>query len=358
MPHLSRAFALTTALVLVVAASGPTAQTTAPYKLGMFQQGERTFVGLVLNDATVLDLSRAGVNTPASLKELIARWDSTVAARLAKLAADASKQRPAFAVDRGQVKTLPPIPDPVTLLSAAVNYQEHAIEMRSGSTTAASAAAVDPKVGQGIPGMWSRKPGDVRHNPYLFPKLRAAITADGEPIIIPAARDRVDWECELAVVVGKTAKRVPADQARDYIFGYTLMNDVSDRGGRADGRHGSDWLIGKSHDTFAPLGPYVVPREFVPDPQKLAIKFTLSGKVMQDSSTDRMTHTVYEVLEYASHIVTLRPGDLLSTGSPAGVGTARETPIYMKAGDTSVCSIERIGTLTNPVQAERQRGTQ
>jgi 2-keto-4-pentenoate hydratase/2-oxohepta-3-ene-1,7-dioic acid hydratase in catechol pathway len=334
------------------------AQTAEPYKLGMFRQGDRAFVGLVLRDSVVVDLSRAGVNAPPTVKELIARWDPPMAARLAKLAAEASKQRPAYAFDLPQVKTLPPIPDPVTLLSAAVNYQEHAIEMRSDSTTAASAAAVDPKVGQGIPGLWTRKAGDVRHNPYMFPKLRAAITGEGDPIIIPAGRDRVDWECELAVVVGKTAKRVSADQARDFIFGYTLMNDVSDRGGRPDGRHGSDWLIGKSHDTFAPLGPFVVPREFVPDPQKLAIKFTLSGKVMQDSNTDRMTHNVFEMLEYASNIITLQPGDIISTGSPAGVGTARETPIYMKAGDKSVCVIERVGTLTNPVQAEQPKATQ
>jgi 2,4-diketo-3-deoxy-L-fuconate hydrolase len=329
-----------------------------PYKLGMFRQADRTFVGLVLRDAVVVDLSRAGVNAPPTLKELIARWDTGMAGRLAKLAADATKQRPAYAFDLAQVKTLPPIPDPTSLLSAAVNYQEHAAEMQSGATRAESAAAVDPKVGQGIPGLWNRKPGDVRHNPYMFPKLQAAITGEGDPILIPAGRDRIDWECELAVVVGKTAKRVTADQARDYIFGYTLLNDVSDRGGRADARHGSDWLIGKSHDSFAPLGPFIVPREFVPDPQKLTIKFTLSGKVMQDSNTDRMTHNVFEALEYASHIITLRPGDIISTGSPAGVGTARATPIYMKPGDTSVCSIERIGTLTNPVQADAARSTQ
>jgi 2-keto-4-pentenoate hydratase/2-oxohepta-3-ene-1,7-dioic acid hydratase in catechol pathway len=97
----------------------------------------------------------------------------------------------------------------------------------------------------------------------------------------------------------------------------------------------------------------VVPRQFVPDPQKLAVKFTLSGKVMQDSNTDRMTHNVFELVEYASHMMTLHPGDLISTGSPAGVGTARATPIYFKDGDTSVCTIESIGTLQNPVRAER-----
>jgi 2-keto-4-pentenoate hydratase/2-oxohepta-3-ene-1,7-dioic acid hydratase in catechol pathway len=343
----------------VGSAAGLIAQTApVPYKLGMFRQGDRTFVGVVVNDDIVVDLSRTDVKAPATLKELIARWDANMATRVQRIAADAAKSQPAGSARVAQLKTLPPIPDPVTLLSAAVNYQEHAIEMRSGSTTAESAKAVDPKVAQGIPGMWNRKPGDVRQNPYFFPKLRAAITGEGDPIIIPANRDRVDWECELAVVVGKTSKRVTADKAADYIFGYTLMNDVSDRGGRADGRHGSDWLIGKSHDTFAPLGPFVVPREFVPDPQELAIKFTLSGKVMQDSNTDRMTHNVFELLEYASHIITLQPGDILSTGSPAGVGTARETPIYMKAGDVSVCTIERIGTLTNPVQAEQGRATQ
>ena len=127
---------------------------------------------------------------------------------------------------------------------------------------------------------------------------------------------------------------------------------MSDRGGRADGRHGSDWVLGKSHDTFFPMGPYVVPRQFVPNPQKLAIKFSLSGKVMQDSNTDRMTHTVYELVEYASHMMTLRPGDLISSGSPAGVGTARGTPIYFKDGDVRRAR-SSIGTLENPVRAEK-----
>ena len=360
MRKLSRALALVFAGTLggfswvdLDAQSGP-----VPYKLGMFRQADRTYVGLVVNDAVVVDLSQAGIKAPVTLKELIADWNPTIAGQLARLAADAARQQPGGSQIRlNQVKTLPPIPDPMTMLAAAVNYQEHAIEMRSGSTAVASAAAVDPKVALGLPGYWNRKPGDLRQNPFMFPKLRAAITGEGDPIILPPGRAQVDWECELAVVVGKTAHGISAERAADYIFGYTLMNDVSDRGGRADGRHGSDWLLGKSHDTFAPMGPFVVPRQFVPDPQKLGIRFTLSGKVMQDSNTSRMTHNVFEVFEYASHIITLQPGDILSTGSPAGVGTARETPIYMKAGDTSVCTIDRIGTLTNPVQAQRPRAT-
>lgn len=330
------------------------AQTAEPYKLGTFQQGNRSFVGMVIQkDTLVIDLSRANIGAPATLKQLIAQWDMKTGASLALLAATSAMKAPAFSMKVSEVKTLPPIPDPKVLLSTAVNYTEHAIEMTGSGTAAASAAAVDPKVARGIPGYWERRPGDPRHNPYFFVKANSAITGNGDPILLPPGRTQIDWECEMNIVIGKTAKRVNRDNAAEYIFGFTLMNDVSDRGGRADGRHGSDWQLGKSHDTFAPLGPYVVPRQFVPNPQKLAIKFLLSGKTMQDSNTDRMTHNVYELVEYASHMMTLHPGDLISTGSPAGVGTARATPIYFKDGDTSSCTIESIGTLENPVRAEK-----
>ena len=333
-----------------------TAQNSEPYKLGMFRHSSgRTFPGLVVRDATVRDLTDLGKGR--DLKELIAQWDNATSSRLAVMAASVAKQPSGENVFKlAELKTLPPITNPTSMLNAAVNFQEHANEMARGGAFKPS-DAVDPKVQQGIPGMWTRKAGDPRQNPYYFPKMPAAITGNGDPIILPAGRNQIDWECELAVVIGRTAKNITAAQAPDYIFGYTLENDVSDRGGRADGRHGSDWLIGKSHDTFAPLGPFIVPRQFVPNPQTLPVKFTLSGKVMQDSNTDRMTHTVFEMVEFASRILTLRPGDILAMGSPAGVGTARATPIYFKDGDTSVCSIEGIGTLTNPVRAERT-GTQ
>jgi len=334
--------------------AGSGAQTAEPYKLGMFQQGARSFVGMVIQkDTLVVDLSRANVGAPATLKQLIAQWDASAGTRLASLAAASAQKAPAFSMKVSEVKTLPPITDPRVLLSTAVNYTEHAMEMTGSGTAAASAAAVDPKVARGIPGYWERRAGDPRHNPYFFVKANSAITGNGDPILLPHGRTNIDWECEMNIVIGKTAKRINRDTAAEYIFGYTLMNDVSDRGGRADGRHGSDWQLGKSHDTFAPLGPYVVPRQFVANPQKLAIKFLLSGKTMQDSNTDRMTHNVYELVEYASHMMTLHSGDLISTGSPAGVGTARATPIYFKDGDTSSCTIESIGTLENPVRAEK-----
>jgi len=337
------------AVALAIGAAALSAQSPATYKLGMFEQGGRQFVGLVIqNDTQVVDLSRANVGAPATVKQLITAWDATMASSIAALAA-----KPPATIAVKQLKTLAPIPDPSVLLNVAVNYSEHGIEMTGQATSAASADKVDPKVAQGIPGYWTRKPGDTRQNPYYFMKAPVGIIGNGEAIVIPKGRPQIDWECELNIVIGKTAKYVKAENAAEYIFGYTLDNDVSDRGGRADGRHGSDWIIGKSHDTFFPMGPYIVPRQFVPNPQKLPIKFSLSGKLMQDSNTDRMTHTVFELVEYASNLMTLRPGDLISSGSPAGVGTARGTPIYFKNGDTSTCTIEGIGTLENPVRAEK-----
>lgn len=338
-----RASTIGTCLVLCFTGISARQPAPAPYKLGTFAQGDRTFLGLVVADTTVVDLSRADPSLPSEMKVLLERHD-TLAPRLARLAAgvSAGTGKSPFAHGLATLRTLPPVM-PQNILNAAVNYEEHAKEMAS---PAAKNAPRPPA--EGIPGVWERKPGDTRHNPYVFPKMVGAVIANGEAIRLPPGRDRVDWECELAVVIGRSASRVPVERAAEYIAGYTLQNDVSDRAPRTDGRHGSDWFLGKSHDTFAPLGPFIVPKAFVPDPQNLAIKFTLSGKVMQDSTTARMTHNVYEMVSYVTHIMTLEPGDIVSTGSPAGVGAARN--VFMKPGDTSVCTIAGIGTLTNPVR--------
>jgi 2-keto-4-pentenoate hydratase/2-oxohepta-3-ene-1,7-dioic acid hydratase in catechol pathway len=348
-------------IVAAFAAFGPglSAQNATPFKLGTFAQGDRTFIGLVLNDSTVLDLAAANLvyekqnasatrlAPPAEMKQLIAAYDTGGwKARLAAIAA-ASQSRPAAALDVKTLKTLSPVM-PQNILNAAVNYTEHEKEM-AGRSTQSGATAPAGKPPDAIPGIWARRPGDTRQNPYVFPKMVGAVVANGEAIRLPPGRSQVDWECELAVVIGRTADHVSVENAQSYIFGYTLQNDVSDRGGRADGRHGSDWFLGKSHPTFAPLGPYIVPKEFVPDPMKMRIQFTLSGKLMQDSNTDRMTHNAYEMVSYVTHILRLQPGDIVSTGSPAGVGTARAEPIYMKNGDVSSCTIGNIGTLINPV---------
>jgi 2-keto-4-pentenoate hydratase/2-oxohepta-3-ene-1,7-dioic acid hydratase in catechol pathway len=336
-----------------------TAQEVTPFKVGTFERQGKPFVGVVLRDAYVIDLAAAATATktagqaPTDMKDLITRYDSGVRNMIiavVKAAGDPARSgRPGYIHDVKSIKTLPPIMYPMTVMNAAVNYYEHAAEGQN----APPPGAVQPGYADGktvsAPGLWDRKAGDKRWNPYLFLKATSAIIGEGETIRIPQGRERIDWECEMGVVIGKVANHVPVDRAKDYIFGYTLEMDVSDRGGRGDGRHGSDWLIGKSHDTFAPMGPYIVPKEFIADPQKLKITFTLDGKVMQDSNTSEMIHTVYEMVHFGTNILTLRPGDIIATGSPAGVGNARKPPIYLKAGQTSVCTYEGVGTLTNPI---------
>ena len=332
-------------------------QAQEPFKLGTFSDSGRVFLGMVLRDALVVDISKANSglagtkpNIPSEMKDLILRYEQ-LRPRLyaiANTAAAATGARPAYIRDLKSMKTLPPVM-PGTILNAAVNYVEHANEMQMGVNSSVTMSKDQEKIKEGIPGIWDRKPGDTRQNPYLFLKAPAAVIANGEAIRIPPGREQVDWECELDAVIGRAASHVPVEHAADYIFGYTLQNDVSDRGVRPDNRHGSDWFIAKSHDTFAPIGPFIVPKEFVKNPMKLSQKFILNGKVMQDSSTERMTHDVYEIVSFASNVITLHAGDLVSMGSPAGVGAGRAQPVFMKSGDTSVCTIESIGTLSNPV---------
>ncbi len=344
---------LIAALMLVLAVSVATvdAQGAAePYKLGMFRENTRTFAGMVIGDTLVVDLSRAGINAPATVQGIVEAWDQATAARFARLATESRQKAPAFSMQLSQLKVLPPLTDPDSMLMAARNYEEHANEMAMVGRTSGTSSVIDAKVLVGIPGLWTRKPDDRRSNPFLFPKLKSAIIADGDTIMLPPGREHIDYECELGAVIGKTARRVSADNALDYVFGYMAMTDVSDREDRADGRYGSDWFMGKSHDTFAPIGPFIVPAAFVGDPQNLAMKYTLNGQVMQDDSTALMTHKVNELIAFASMVTTLHAGDIIGTGTPGGVGEGRTPPVYFKSGDTSACSIEKIGTLTNPVR--------
>ena len=344
----------------------PSGSRTA-YKLGTFDRAGTRFVGVVLRDTLVIDLAAAHaavpsagtrLDLPSDMKAVIAGYDAALRDRIQQIVSHveaAGGTRPPYAADLKALKTLPPIMYPTTMLNVAVNYRAHGLEMAgagpavSGSPTTARAPGLALPGTASAPGIWERKPGDTRWNPYLFVKLPSAVIAAGEPIELPPGRTQIDWECELGVVIAKRARRVAIDRAAEYIFGYTIENDVSDRGGRGDSRHGNDWLIAKSHDTFAPLGPFIVPREFVADPQQLAVTFTLNGQLMQDANTSMMIHDVYEQVSYASHITTLRPGDVIATGTPAGVGSARTPPVFLKPGDLASCTYAGIGTLTNPV---------
>jgi len=350
-------------LVLCASALVVQAQDAGPFKLGTFQTQGRTFVGIVLRDSVVVDFTAASraitpasnVMLPTDTKDLIARYDSGLRDRIVQVLRSVNAQtgaRPAYMYELAALKTMPPIMYPTTMLNVAVNYTEHGAEMAARDGTRATETPQGSALPgtKSAPGIWERKTNDTRWNPYMFLKSPTAVIANTESIQLPVGRTEIDWECELGVVIGRRASRVAAASAKDYIFGYTLENDVSDRGGRGDTRFaGSDWLIGKSHDTFAPMGPFIVPKEFVPNPQKLPIKVNLNGKVFQEGNSGDMIHDVFEQVEYASNIMTLRPGDVIATGTPPGVGSAKKPPVFFKAGDSLSCTYEGIGTLVNPV---------
>ena len=366
----------------VVASAGLRAQAGAAvtFKLGTFEQGGRTFVGLVLRDTQIVDIARANaayeqanasaqkLTAPTDMKQLITRYDSEWRARLTAIARTIpATGAPAYVVAVSAVRIRPPVM-PSVQLNAGGNYVEHEQGIATNQARAGGAARGGAPAGGAAgggragapapaavsaPGIWERKPGDTRDNPYLFLKSPSVIIGNNDSIVVPRGRVQIDFECEFATVIGKPAHYVPIDKAADYIFGYTAHHDVSDRQGRGDRKMGgSDWLIGKNHDTFGPLGPYIVPKEFIKDPMNTRHTMYLNGMVMQDSNTRNMSHNIWEMLSFASNITTLNPGDVISGGSPAGTNIERAEPRWMRAGDTAKCAIEGIGTQIHSVVAE------
>jgi 2-keto-4-pentenoate hydratase/2-oxohepta-3-ene-1,7-dioic acid hydratase in catechol pathway len=186
--------------------------------------------------------------------------------------------------------------------------------------------------------------------PLLFAKWPNTLIGHGDAIVIPPEAAEVDYEAELGVVIGAAARRVSEAKALDHVAGYICVNDVSARDLQfGDGQ----WTRGKSPDTFCPVGPRLVPREEIDDPQQLAIRCILNGETMQDSSTAQMIFSVAEVIAYASQTITLEPGDLIATGTPAGVGVFRNPKVLLGDGDEVSIEIDGLGTLTNPVVKER-----
>ena len=191
--------------------------------------------------------------------------------------------------------------------------------------------------------------------PYVFMKPTTTLTHPGDPVVLPACSpDHIDWECELGVVIGKTCRDVSEEDALSYVAGYTVVNDVTDRKFKPNPDRKTrerdrffDWLHGKWHDTFCPMGPCVLSASSVDDPQAFKIKLTVNDEVKQDGSTGQMIFPVAAIVSFVSQFVTLEPGDIISTGTPSGVGSAKET--YLKPGDTLKAIIDGIGTLENQV---------
>jgi 2-keto-4-pentenoate hydratase/2-oxohepta-3-ene-1,7-dioic acid hydratase in catechol pathway len=214
-----------------------------------------------------------------------------------------------------------PIRRPEKIVCVGLNYRDHAEEQGTDLPTA----------------------------PLLFAKWPNALIGPGEPIVVPRASKQVDYEAELGVVIGTRVRGVSVENALAAVAGYLCVNDVSARDLQfSDGQ----WTRGKSPDTFCPVGPELIPAATVGDPQALAIRCLLNGEVMQDSTTANMVFTVAEIVSYASETMTLEPGDLIATGTPAGVGIFRKPPVLLSDGDEVTIEIEGLGALTNPVRAE------
>jgi len=360
-----RSFVCLFALVLVLV-STLTFASQEPFKLGTFERDGDEIIGIVVRDHFVIDLARANASLerrrplwvelpmPDDMSALIGRYEYGMRERVhaivdAVLPTLDSGNRPGYVHDLDALYTMPPV-QPGVIFAAALNYWEHAEEMTTGEAAEMSDASALDDAPVSMEFFWERAPNDRRQNPYLFLKPSRIVIANDQPILMKPKREQLDWECEFAVVIGQPASHVPLDKAQQHVFGYTIMNDVGDREGRGDNRYGSDWLVWKSSDTFAPLGPFIVPKEFVSDPHDLDIKFELSGRVMQDANTMLMQHKIPELVHFVSNNIILRPGDVISTGTPSGVGMARTPPIYMKPGDIAECSVEGIGTLRNPIR--------
>jgi 2,4-diketo-3-deoxy-L-fuconate hydrolase len=367
----TRGACLVLGLAVVTAGCGQSTEaqsggTPVPFKVGTFEQAGRAFVGLVLRDTQVVDIAQANaaleaanasapkLAPPGDMTQLIARYDMEWKARLARIASDVSAARsaPAYAFTLDRLKVRAPV-RPSLILNAGGNYTEHSEGIAAQRQRAGQAAEAPASAPRTAPGIWERPSGDARDNPYLFIKSPTVVTGPNDPIVMPRGRTNIDFECEFAVVIGRPAKYVPVAGAAAHIFGYTAEIDVSDRGGRGDRKMGgSDWLVGKNHDTFGPLGPFITPKEFMKDPMNTRHTFTLNDQVMQDSNTSRMSHNIFELLHYASNILTLNPGDVIAGGSPAGTNIERAEPRWMRAGDTATCSIEGIGAQVHKVVAE------
>lgn len=269
---------------------------------------------------------QAAAALPQDLGALLAKWE---------LSADAIKalETAGEAIRSGQL-TLPVQTGalgtpyaPTRIFATASNFYEHAAEM--GTKLAARSES----------------------SPYIFIKADTSITATKTAVVMPSNTMKLDWEVELAVVIGKGGRNISAANAYEHIAGYTVINDVSARDltRRSDYPFSHDWFRGKSFDTFAPMGPWFVPRDCLGDPMKLRMQLTVNDESMQDATTEGMIFNIAEQIEYLSSILTLKPGDMIATGTPTGVGMGKG--IFLKPGDVMVASIEGIGSIENNVVA-------
>jgi 2-keto-4-pentenoate hydratase/2-oxohepta-3-ene-1,7-dioic acid hydratase in catechol pathway len=228
---------------------------------------------------------------------------------------------PGETFDPARTRLAAPVPRPPKIVCIGLNYRDHAAE--------------------------SNLP--IPETPTVFAKFQTAVTGHRHPIVLPKNSAKPDYEAEFAVVIGQGGRHIPEERWREHVFGYTIANDVSARDFQMAT---TQWMIGKTFDTFAPIGPAIVTADEIEDPHNLDISLTLSGEVMQSSNTRHLIFGVPKLIAFLSSVFTLEPGDIISTGTPGGVGMARKPPRWLKPGDEVVVRVEGLGELVNPVVAE------
>ncbi|REK23555.1 MAG: FAA hydrolase family protein [Planctomycetota bacterium] len=266
-------------------------------------------------DGQWYDVRSADVQLPFSLRAMLAAEPGM----LDEVAQAAALGEP---LDRERLKLLPPIVGPQKIICVGLNYADHAAE-----------------TGAAIPG-----------EPLIFNKFPTTLRADGDPIVLPAVSDQVDYEAELVVVIGRRGRHIDQADAMDYVAGYCCGHDVSARDWQKH-KPGGQWLLGKSFDSFAPCGPELVTADEIADPHQLDIRLRLNGETMQESNTCQLIFKIDQLISYISQVATLEPGDLIYTGTPPGVGMARRPPVFLKPGDEVEVEIDGVGRLRNAVVA-------
>jgi 2-keto-4-pentenoate hydratase/2-oxohepta-3-ene-1,7-dioic acid hydratase in catechol pathway len=268
-----------------------------------------------LRGEEIIDLADADPALPSCPKVFLGQLPEILGRAQDALAAGRPIARPAT--------LLSPVPSPEKIICIGLNYADHARETKAA-----------------IPSC-----------PVVFNKFPTALVPHEAVVRLPRESEQVDYEAELVLVIGRGGRHIAEDRAREHIAAYTCGNDVSARDWQKN-KPGGQWLSGKSFDTFAPCGPWMVTADEIPDPGKLGIKLRLNGQVMQESSTAELIFAAEKLVSYLSQFCTLRPGDLIYTGTPSGVGMGRQPPVYLKPGDVTEVEIERIGVLRNRFEAE------
>lgn len=303
-------------------------------KLVSYEENGRPRFGAIVGEH-VVDLARASEAyakadasisvIPSRIEEFLeqcATLDASAKAVVSRFEASAAKD-PAISKPLAQVKLLPPVPRPPKVVCVARNYAEHAKEA-------------------GL---------EISPIPIMFARFARTFVADGDPVLVPTVSSQLDWEGELAVIIGKDTKgkRISKAEAMDYVYGYSIFNDVTVRDYQF---RITQYTAGKNFRASGPFGPVIVTADEIPDPHKLDIKTTLNGELMQSANTETMIYDIPTILENIAEFIDLEPGDVIPTGTPAGVGFKRKPPIFLKDGDTITVEVSGIGTLSNPVRSE------